>query len=320
MRGLALMIVCLVAATACRKKSSPQFFDAQGRYAVISAKLGDDAYDDPELSEIETMLRDVPAQAKEYEQAQALLTTIGAEKARVRAEKAALAQPVVAAPEPLFPPAPPREVPAAEEGKPTVDAGFSPHIGMSIDAFLAAYSACMSATEDVLMPGAKQPGQAFAVRKTKVCLDQFGGTEKFTRLFVFVDRKLAGEASRTEPDNDKPYAGMTTDVFTKSFGDCMSAGPEVTMPGAKTPSQSFTVKSTKACTDRFGGTADSVKSFVFSQGKLVGETVHPVTPPADTQPMPAFVPGASLPTGVNSALPPPDPSTAVTPDSNQQRR
>lgn len=317
MRRFAL-IVCLFAATACHKKSSREFYDAQGRYSVITARLGDDAYDDDEMNRIEALLRGVPANAKEAAQAQALLATIGGERVRVAHEKAELAKPVVFA-APAYVPSSTMAAaipPAAGVMAAAKDAGFSPPKGMPFDKFLTAFGACMDATDDVLIPGAPKPGRALAVRKTENCQAQFGGTERFTKMYVFIDEKLFGEATRTEPDNDKPQGGMSSADFMKTFGNCMSAAPDVTMPGAKTPSQAFAVKKTKECTDKFGGAGDEVvKSYVFTDGKLVGESTQAVNKPA---PIPPFIPGASLPSGVNSALPPPDPSTAVTPDSNQR--
>ncbi len=318
MRRFAL-IVCLFAATACHKKSSREFYDAQGRYSVITARLGDDAYDDDEMNQIEALLRSVPAKAKEATQAQALLTTIGGERARVAREKAELAKPVAVLAPPAYVPSTPMApaIPATVVMVAAKDAGFSPQKGMPFDKFLTAFGACMDATDDVLIPGAPRAGRALAVRKTANCQAQFGGSERFTKMFVFIDEKLFGEATRSEPDADKPHGGMSSAEFMKNFGSCMSAAPDVTLPGAKTPSQAFAVKKTKECTDKFGGAGDDVvKSYVFTDGKLVGESTQAA--PKLSPPPPAFIPGASLPSGVNSALPPPDPSTAVTPDSNQR--
>ncbi len=319
MRRFAL-IACLFAATACHKKSSREFYDAQGRYSVITARLGDDAYGDDEMNQIEAVLRAVPTNAKEAAQAQALLTTIEGERARVNREKAELAKPIAAAAPVAYVPSAPMAPAIAPTGIVTItakDAGFAPQRGMALDKFLTAYGACMDPADDMLLPGAQKPGRAFAVRKTEGCQAQFGGSARFTKLYVFENDKLMGEATRSEPDPSTPHGGMSQAEFIKNFGTCMSAAPEMTMPGGKAPSQVFSVNKTKECTDKYGGAGDNVvKAYVFTDGKMVGETTQGITKPAP--PPPAFGPGASLPSGVNSALPPPDPSTAVTPDSNQR--
>lgn len=317
------LVLCLLAATGCRKKG-PQYYEAQGRYDVITARLGDDAYADEEMNNIEALLRAVPEKARESERAKALLTAIGIERMRIANEAAARAKPVAAAAPQAYPTGPSVVAFAAPTAAiAAVDAGFVGQIGMKFDVFLAAYGNCMDPAEDVLMPGANKPARAVSVRRTPACFDKFGGTPKVMKLFVFVDDKLAGEASRSEPDSSKPYAGMTSEVFMREFGNCMSAGPDITMPGATTPSQAFNVRKDKECTDRFGGSGDGVtKSFVFNNGKLVGETnqvTSPKTPVIAPGTPPVMNPGSTMPSGVNSALPPPDPSTAFTPDSNTQQ-
>ena len=317
-------MVCLLAAVAgCRKKAGPQYYEAQGRFDVVTARMGDDAYQDEEMAAIEALLRSVPANAKEAPRAQALLATIGTEKTRVANEAAARARPITPTAAPTVFPA--GSTPTQVAIVPTTtarDAGFVPQMGMPFDAFMAAYGNCMDQADDVLMPGAQKPARAVSVRRTEPCFASFGGSAKIVKLFVFVNDKLVGEASRTEPDTDKPYAGMTAAVFMREFGNCMSAAPEITLPGATRPSQAFAVRKDKACTDKFGGAGDGVvKSYVFNDGKLANETTRTTTPGAPTPTggaTPVLNPGSSLPSGVNSALPPPDPSTAVTPDSNQR--
>ena len=318
-------MVCLLAAVGgCRKKAAPQYYEAQGRFDVVTARLGDEAYEGEEMASIEALLRSVPESAKEAPKAQALLVTIGTEKARVFAEAEARARPINTATAPAVFPAGSSPSTAVVAIAPTApqDAGFVPRLGMPFDAFLTAYGSCMDQADDVLMPGAQKPARAVSVRKTGPCWATFGGNAKLVKLFVFVDDKLAGEASRTEPDSDKPYAGMSAAAFQREFGVCMSAGPDITLPGATRPSQAFTVRKEKACTDKFGGAGDGItKAYVFNDGKLAGETTRQTTMPAAPGPngaTPILNPGSSLPSGVNSALPPPDPSTAVTPDSNQR--
>ena len=55
---------------------------------MLTAKLGDEAYDAPDMAEIEQVLRSVPEHAKERREAESLLATISSERARVIDEKA----------------------------------------------------------------------------------------------------------------------------------------------------------------------------------------------------------------------------------------
>ena len=328
MRRLTLMlcVAAALASTSCRKKSSREFYDAQGRYQVITAQLGDEAYLSPEMDAIEALLHGVPASAREIDQTTALLATISSEKARVLQEKERLAKPIATANAPApYVQVNTVQMPAAVQAAPAADAGFHPEKGMPLDVFLKAYSACMDASPDVLLPGSTVPGQAFAVRKTANCMSQFGSIERFTKLYVFIDRKLAGEATRSEPDDSQPYKGMTSEAFLKSFGNCVTAGPAVVMAGSATPTQSYRVNADAACASKLGMSAApgaAQKSFLFTEGKLFGESMQniPTASPPPNVPPNVLNPGGGLPSGVNSALPPPDPSTAYTPDSKDTQR
>ncbi len=317
-----LLMLCLLSALAlttsgCRKKSAAQFYDAKGRYEVLTARLGDDAYAEEDMATVESILKSVPDKAREADQAKALLAHIASERSRIANEKAASELALKRAaqvPSAAAPPSPAvRPLAAPSPVNVAADAGVELVTGLPLATFLKAYGACMESAPDMLMPGSKTPGKAFAVRKEKKCLDQFGGDLKLTKMFVFIDDKLVGEATRTEPDTDKPYAGMSSADFMKNFGSCMTSSPDVTMPGAKTPSQAYAVKNDKACHDKFGGTAEVTKTYVFNDGKLVGEST--VQTKTSQPPAAAIVPGAPLPAGYETGLPPPDPSTAVTPDS-----
>lgn len=149
-----LLLVCLASA-GCRKKSSPEYYEAKSRYDVLLARDGDEAYTSEAMRLVVTALRAVPAQSLEGEQARTLAAKIEAEQARVareaeaaRAARDRAAVPLTAAP--MGPAAPaPSVAPAVVETKP------APGLEQLTEAeVLKAFPTCMGPSHAVDTRGA----------------------------------------------------------------------------------------------------------------------------------------------------------------------
>ncbi len=70
----------------CRKPSSVDYYDAQGRYSSLVARQGNDAYLDPEMDRVTALLQQVSPNSMEADKAQQLLQLITVEKQRLEDE------------------------------------------------------------------------------------------------------------------------------------------------------------------------------------------------------------------------------------------
>jgi hypothetical protein len=197
MRSISLLflVIVLASASGCRKKSAPQFFEAERRHQSLVARDGDDAYLSLDMDGVLDLLRQVPADAVEAARAQELAKTIQAAQARVRAEREAEgkapppAEEYVRADEGSEPVAPREETPLPIDGPPPG--------GMPEADFTARYQGCVTGPKEIPVdvPPGKAP--AYAVRETPECQKKLFVTGNVQ--FFFLEKRLAGRVvTRTE--------------------------------------------------------------------------------------------------------------------------
>ncbi|MDX2011432.1 MAG: hypothetical protein SFW67_14620 [Myxococcaceae bacterium] len=189
------LAVLLLATSGCRKKSYKAFYEAERTYQVLVAREGEDAYFQPELEQVLTVLRAVPAGAPEEAKAQALVATIEQERARLTAERAqAEADARTArAPEPtradFGSPSAPQEG-AAPAVDPTPPGPGTPQPGMDEAEFKRQFGVCVTGPETIELPTGKHP--AYTGADDERCRKRLG-TSAPTKFF-FINNKLAGRA------------------------------------------------------------------------------------------------------------------------------
>ncbi|MCU0695080.1 MAG: hypothetical protein MUC96_00975 [Myxococcaceae bacterium] len=197
MRTLTLVsfVVLLLATSGCRKKSYKAFYEAERAYQVMVAREGEDAYFQPELEQVLTVLRAVPAGAPEEPKAQALLATIEQERARITAERnqaEAEARTAQAAAPPTrtdFGTTAPTEG-AAPAIDPAAAGPGTPQPGMDEAEFKRQFGVCVTGPEVIELPTGKHP--AYTGADDERCRKRLG-TSAPTKFF-FVNNKLAGRA------------------------------------------------------------------------------------------------------------------------------
>lgn len=126
-------VVALCVLAGCRKPGpSPQYAEAQGSYDIAIARMGDDAFFDPEMERIKTLLSQVSPKSTDVAAAQALRAKIDTETARAKKERedraagaAAMNRPlrVDVPPLPVEPAPQPAAAPPPVNVDPVVDAG-----------------------------------------------------------------------------------------------------------------------------------------------------------------------------------------------------
>ncbi len=225
---LLLLVLCVIVFLAgCGKKTAKEFYPAKGRYDVLVAREGDDAWLTDEMDALSKVFAAIPPRAIESPQAQALVETIAKERARVTAERAEAAR---AAAEQPAPEAPVFDAPAAAETvQPATPAApgaaeedDSPQGGMPLADFRSKYASCVVDKGLIEVNGAKSPG--FAVSDSPACLKQLKAPAGTT--FFFTNERLAGRVvtsvTRTTVILD---AGTTTQTTTETVAPRYPGAP-----------------------------------------------------------------------------------------------
>jgi hypothetical protein len=208
MRWLVLVLLVLVSATGCKKKSAPEVYRLESDVEVLVAREGDDAWERPELEAIEQQLAAIPADVVEAARVQALLQRVRSERARVKAERAARTEKV---PEP--PPPPPRDDQGGMAVPPALpeeedDAGvevLEPTLGMPEAEFVARFGKCFKPGPMVDVPDAGR-GTSQVVLNQPECEARFG-EKGSTVSHVFIDGKLRGRLTEGPPTRQVVDAG-----------------------------------------------------------------------------------------------------------------
>jgi hypothetical protein len=208
MRAFVTVLLCATLAfTGCRKKSALEFYKLESTYSVMTARDGEEAYEDPAMDEVVAGLKAIGEDTVEGPKAVALLAKIAAERARLAQEKAAAEAELAAAqaaakrtlPSLIETQKDPTTPPAIAPTPSAVDAGPTrPYQGMTRAEFDKAFSACTESAGEIDVPG-QGPMQGAAVQDRYSCRQQFSVPEGTRYVFLFKDGKLKVERTEQLP-------------------------------------------------------------------------------------------------------------------------
>jgi len=197
---LLIAAIAAVALSGCRKKSSPEFYDAQTEYTGLVDRLGDDAYTDDEMDHVKQLLGVVPPDALEAGDAKKLLAEIESNTNRVLAAQGATAKPGPSVPgeaPPLPPDTPAAGTAVGSAAGAQADGGSQvrPHAGMTEDEFKQLFGDCVASAGEASMPGISDKGAAWAVNDDDACRQKLGAAPGTS--YVFVKGTLRGMMQRS---------------------------------------------------------------------------------------------------------------------------
>jgi len=155
LQTFALIAFVAASVAACRRTSGPslEFVEASGLHDRLVLNQGDAAYSDPQMGQVETLLKQVPQDSPDSPAAQELLAKIAAERTRIEEEAAAAAAVQAEPPEPVFDEEDEEEE-AAEAAAEPPDAGYSqPAVGMTLSEFQQKFSRCFQTGPQVMLSG-----------------------------------------------------------------------------------------------------------------------------------------------------------------------
>jgi len=214
MRRIACLVLAaaLLAPAACRKpKPSPAFLEARGAYTTLIAELGDDAYAEPQMQQIEDVLKTVPSDSADAQAAQDLLAKIASERKRIDDERAAREKALASALAPTPPDNSPRPTESPEPAAAAVDAGTPSEFatGMSLEDVRRVSQGCFSFSGPLQLrnaDGTESPAEVYERMDSTVCNSRYARYSD--RFLVFKENKLVGDFAKSSFINVKaPAAG-----------------------------------------------------------------------------------------------------------------
>ncbi len=214
----ALIAFVGASASACRRGSgvSPEYAEASGLHDRLRLNQGDEAYSDPQMDQVEGLLRKVPADSTDAQAAQELLAQIASERARIAEEEAA------AAAVPAQPPAPVFEEDDEDDDQLAAaaevpDAGYSqPAVGMPLAEFQSRFSRCFQTGPELMVSGVGMR-DTFQLRDNANCRDLH---PDFTTLLLVVEEgKIAGMAKQSATSLRLPDGGVPRQPESQPAGE-----------------------------------------------------------------------------------------------------
>jgi hypothetical protein len=197
------VLVALVLLAGCPKpKPSLEYTEASGSYTSLVAKLGDDAYTDPEMTRIEGLLQKVPAESLDAAAARELLARIATERKRAASDAAAQQKAMDDAVKPVDLPDSPRSDDNTPPAQGTVDPKtMDPGIkrGMTPEELKKATGDCFGFSDNIKLrnaDGTDTDGVIYERRDFNYCKDKYGAYEG--RVLIFRDDKLVGNFDKGE--------------------------------------------------------------------------------------------------------------------------
>lgn len=168
-----LAVAVLLSLAACKKpQPSAEFAEASSAYSSVTARMGDDAYADPEMARIEELLKQVAADSLDHQAAVDLQAQIAAERKRIAEEDAQrkadmdmLQNDDAPAPDPTPEPAPP---PPADAQNPE-NASTQPQVGMDEATFMKSFVGCFVEGEVITLSNVGKRARSFALRSDPEC-------------------------------------------------------------------------------------------------------------------------------------------------------
>jgi hypothetical protein len=240
---LALVFGALaLSSAACRRpKSSPEYVEASGAYSTLVAKLGDDAYADPEMARIEGLLDKVEADSLDAQAASQLKGTIAAERKRVQEEAAEHQAALDSVAKGTPPDDSPRAASPPPEAAAAADAGQTDALttGMSVDEARKVTDNCIEFSQTIRVRAVdrtESDAQAWALRDLNSCKDRF--PRYVGQVLVFQDGKYLSNFDRGAVRQELVDAGVRTTPAPQAPAPPPGAPqyPGTPQPGAPLPS------------------------------------------------------------------------------------
>lgn len=213
-RAPLVFLMAALALLACsrRKEPSPEYLQAAQLFGRLSSEKGDDAFDDPELAEVERLLGLVPADSLDAPSAAELRLRIAGGKKRLAEERAASERALAEArtppsfPSSNRPEAPAAAAPSEPKVEEAADAGPSqPTLGMSVAEFTQRFSRCFQLGQQILV-GGKGMHDTWELKNLATCRDLHPGFDQ--QLLIVQDGKLWGRAPRSALERRLPDGGV----------------------------------------------------------------------------------------------------------------
>src|SRR5256885_628533 len=211
-RALALAALLAFGLAGCRKaRPSPQYLQASMLYESLKDRLGDEAYAEPEMTQVEGLLEKVDSSSADAQKASELKAAIASDRVRVARESAERQKAIadaVRAPEgfhfsePLHVEQPPA---AAVEVAPDGGAA-APVPGMSERELNARFSRCFEGWQEISIDGHGMRG-TYRLKDLGVCRDLFPA---FTSsVLIIEDSKVLAMV---------PQSAITTTIVPNDAG------------------------------------------------------------------------------------------------------
>lgn len=208
-----LAVAVLLSLAACKKpQPSAEFAEASSAYSSVTARMGDDAYADPEMARIEELLKQVAADSLDHQAAVDLQAQITAERKRVAEQEAQrkadmdmLRTDDAPAPDPT--PEPPPPPPPADDQNPE-NASTQPQVGMDEGAFMKSFVGCFVEGEVITLSNVGKRARSFALRSDPECAKKHPAFA--TQLVLLSDGKVIArvDKSRVTTVEVTPDAGQ----------------------------------------------------------------------------------------------------------------
>lgn len=205
--GLLMALLLAVAPVACRKPAKPSeaYAQAYTRFGKLYAEKGDDAFVDPALSEVESLLSQVPADSLDAPAANDLRTRIQTGKQQAQAREKAQADALAQARQPSQMPSgfntgpstppPDPETPDEPEDAGT-DAGTAgvPGVGTPVTQLASGFSGCFQKGEPLEVRG-RGTRDRWELADRAACRQQYGSLQD--QVMIIEDGKVLGMVPRS---------------------------------------------------------------------------------------------------------------------------
>jgi hypothetical protein len=194
-----LTLAVVLAVSSCRKQGpSAEYAEAERKFSRLYSEKLEEAYADPQLSEIEALLTKVHPDSPDHPKAAALQAKITQGKADLQAElqrrdQAATAEsaaPAWTGSSDTFEP-PPTD---AARSPPDAGSTTAAWAGMTVAEMRKNIGACLTAGEPIEVAGQPGPKATFEIADTSACKTKFPGQDAF--LFVVDGDKVLGLARK----------------------------------------------------------------------------------------------------------------------------
>lgn len=202
-----MALLLAVAPVACRKPAKPSeaYSQAYSRFGKLYAEKGDDAFVDPAISEVESLLSQVPADSLDAPAANDLRTRIQNGKQQAEARQKAKADALAQARQPTQMPSGFNSAPSTAPSTPeepeepedaSKDAGTAgvPGIGTPVAQLASGFSGCFQKGEPLEVTG-RGTRDRWELADRPACRQQYGSLQD--QVMIIEDGKVLGMVQKS---------------------------------------------------------------------------------------------------------------------------